>query len=196
MKRLQRDRYGIGGIGTLIILIVVMLLLFTGIGVVQPMVMDQKLSPGDTFTYSLEITGALEERGEVHYRIMSMTLSNITLEVTNQNDVVSDHPTTWERDGKKMVIEGVGDAGPFDFMMGVINNPGDFEKSTSYGLIGLTPMALDVYTGAVIGINITVKTKMGTAIPVEVEVVYPTVNVSYKLLDTNVCWISVPMVYL
>ncbi len=198
MKRLNYDRRGLGGIGVTIIIAMMMVLLFVGAGAVQPMVMDQKLSPGDVFIYDAKISGVINQSGEFSYRVLSMTLTEIHV-VVNDIEGNDDHyNTTWERDGHKIFLGGIGDAGPFDMMQAVFNNPGDFQKTTSFGFIGLTPMLLDVYTGNITGFDftLTVKTKAGTFIPVYVEYSFVSVEVSFELIDTNVGWVSTTMALL
>lgn len=196
MKNIHRDRSGLGIAGTSILLIIVVVLLLLGLGVAQPLVMDQKLSPGDSLTYEFEISGGVDASGELKYRILSMTLVDLEIEQTDADDVVNVYTTDWERDGRMLILDGFGGETPFSFMQTVLSNSDDFDKTMSFGLVGLTPMALDVYTGEVGGIDMVVKTKMGTAIPVEIVVTDGPITLTMKLTDTNIYWLSVPMALL
>lgn len=196
MKRLYGDGRGIGGIAVAIIVALMVMLFFVGAGVVQPMVMNQKLSPGDFFVYSAETSGALEISGDISYRVLSITLTDMAIEVDDISGVVSTENVSWERDGFKLIVGEILDAGPFDMMQAVFNNPADFPKTVSFGMFGLTPMLLDVYSGNSSGLELTVKTKAGTFIPVYVEYTFLTLEVTYELTDTNVGWVSTPMALL
>ncbi len=195
MKDLKRNRLGLGGIGTLVLIVLVLLLAFVGGGVAQPYLMQQDISPGDVLEYEVTVSdGSTTETFTWKFEFVSMNKTSAEIDFTDEDGLVTNHTVEWEHDGKMFVVTSGAQLGtPLWMMQFVQDNPDDFDKSTGFGMTGVTPMLMDEYTGDFIGGDLVINAKKGTMIPVMVELESGTTAFSMTLKDTSISWVSLPM---
>jgi len=193
VKRLYAEHSGLSGVGVLLLIVLLMIVAVVGGGVAQPMVVQQDLKAGDQVTYRVVGDLAGIDEGERVYTFTATTVDDAVVNFSDGN-VSMDFAVSLDRDGVKLIIDDAPFLSLFWFMSLVRDNVTDFEKTMEFDLVGLTPMALDVYTGEVEfsgeTTEMVVKTKMNTDIPLFVELSRGDDRIRMEIVDTSINWIS------
>jgi len=194
MRGLSGDHLGIGGVGVLMLVVVLLVLAVVGGGVLHPMLIKQSVNAGDQLVYSVDgnIAG-MDGEGEWIYTFTTIGSDEATVNF-NDGNISTDHTVSLDHDGTALLIDDAPFLSPFWFMSLVRDNATDFEKTMEYGLLGLTPMAFDVYSGEAefLGetVELVVKTKMGTELPLLIDLSRADDYIRMELTDTSMNWIS------